>query len=47
MRDIAFNSDLLYEREKNSFDYFQMFAFKMYAEAKPLFKMTHDYVNRI
>lgn len=47
MRDIGFNSKLLYEKEKNSFDYFQMFAFKIYVEAKPLFKMTHDYVNRI
>lgn len=47
MRSIAFNSKLLHEKEKNSFDYFQMFAFKMYVEARPLFKMTHDYVNRI
>jgi predicted nucleotidyltransferase len=47
MREIAFNSKLLYEKEKNSFDYFQMYAFKIYVEAKPLFKMTHDYVNRI
>lgn len=47
MREIAFNSKLLYERQKNSFDYFQMYAFKIYVEARPLFKMTHNYVNRI
>lgn len=47
MYNMAYNSQLLFEREKNSFDYFQMYAFKMYIEAKPLFKMIHDYVNRI
>ncbi|PIR12799.1 hypothetical protein COV49_04145 [Candidatus Falkowbacteria bacterium CG11_big_fil_rev_8_21_14_0_20_39_10] len=45
MYNMAYNSQLLFEREKNSFDYFQMYAFKMYIEAKPLFKMIHDYID--
>jgi predicted nucleotidyltransferase len=47
MKKIAYNSQLLHEATKRSFVYFQMYAFKMYVEARPLFKMTHEYVNKI
>ncbi len=37
MFNIAFKSELLYEATKHSFAYFQMYAFKLYVEAKPLY----------
>ena len=36
---IAFKSELLYERTKQSFSYFQMYAFKRYVEARPLYAL--------
>ncbi len=39
MFGIAFKSQLLCERTKHSFAHFQMYAFKRYVEAKPLFAL--------
>lgn len=36
---IAFKSQLLCENTKRSFAYFQMYAFKRYVEAKPLYEL--------
>jgi predicted nucleotidyltransferase len=46
MREIADKGQLLAEFEPNSFDKFQMYAFARYFEAKPLFKMQAEYVER-
>lgn len=39
---IAFKSQLLSENTKRSFAYFQMYAFKRYVEAKPLFALQKE-----
>lgn len=37
--NLAFKSQLLCENTKSSFAYFQMYAFKRYVEAKPLYAL--------
>lgn len=39
MFNIAFKSQMLHEETKHSFAYFQMYAFKRYVEAKPLYAL--------
>lgn len=39
MFNIAFKSQMLHEATKHSFAYFQMYAFKRYVEAKPLYAL--------
>ncbi len=36
LKNIAMQSVLLYEKDKNEFDYFRVYALKRYMEAKPL-----------
>jgi len=45
-KEIAVNGRLLAEFIPDSFDKFQIYALMSYFEAKPLFKMQEEYVNR-
>ncbi len=45
-KQIADQGQLLAEFTPDSFDNFQIYAFKIYVEAKPLFKMQAEYVKR-
>jgi predicted nucleotidyltransferase len=38
---------LIKEFAPNSFDHFQIYAFMIYIESKPLFKMKEEYVKRL
>ncbi len=45
-KEIADNGILLAEFTPNSFDNFQIYAFMIYVEAKPLFKMQEEFLKR-
>lgn len=47
MFHIAFKSELLYEATKHSFAYFQMYAFKRYVEAKPLYALQKTLLQNV
>lgn len=45
-KEVAFKGRLLSESTPHSFAYFQMYAFKMFVEAAPLFNLRNSFINR-
>ena len=45
-KNIAFNGKILAEITPHSFANFQMYAFKVFVEAKPLFRLRDRYISK-
>lgn len=46
MREIARDGIVLYEKDPTEFARFQMYAFKRYVEARPLFEMRRTFIKK-